>query len=174
MFDHPEIWKDIGYRIENGKLEPGHDVMLRRSPETSPPFLENHSPPEDLVSFKCFSSEQDQAKWVVQAIRDNLNIDKLKSSDIMVINPDPVTTRNNLGLIQSMLYEHDIAAHIAGVSTSADIFFREDRESITLTSTHRAKGNEAGMVYVVNAHENLSEGRRLGRHPQSAVYVHYP
>ena len=99
--------------------------------------------------------------WLVKAIEENLRTDKLMASDIMVIHPDPQKTRRAVGPIQSMLYDRGIDAHIAGVDTSADTFMREDRESVTFTSVHRAKGNEAGMVYVINAHEGLSTRRNL-------------
>jgi superfamily I DNA and RNA helicase len=44
-----------------------------------------------------------------------------------------------------------IQNHMAGVDTDADVFYRTDTPSVVFTSIYRAKGNEAGMVYVVNA-----------------------
>ncbi len=161
MFDHPILWEDIGYKVVHGTLEPGSDVELVRGPTTSPSFLEAHSSRDDLVQFKCFDSTEEQQVWLVKAIEENLRTDKLMASDIMVIHPDPQKTRRAVGPIQSMLYDRGIDAHIAGVDTSADTFMREDRESVTFTSVHRAKGNEAGMVYVINAHEGLSTRRNL-------------
>ncbi len=46
-----------------------------------------------------------------------------------------------------------IQNHLAGVETSTDIFFKTDMPSITFTGIYRAKGNEAGMVYVINAQD---------------------
>jgi superfamily I DNA and RNA helicase len=42
-------------------------------------------------------------------------------------------------------------SHLAGIHTSPDIFFEQD--SITFTGIFRAKGNEAGMVYIINAQD---------------------
>ena len=44
-----------------------------------------------------------------------------------------------------------INSHIAGVDTDPNVFFNQ--ESITFTGIFRAKGNEAGMVYVINAQD---------------------
>lgn len=45
--------------------------------------------------------------------------------------------------------ERNIETHIAGYDSSPDEFFRKD--SITISQIYRAKGNEAAMVYFVNA-----------------------
>ncbi len=41
------------------------------------------------------------------------------------------------------------------MDTSADVFFSREKESVTVTGIYRAKGNEAGMVYIVNAEEGM-------------------
>lgn len=48
-----------------------------------------------------------------------------------------------------MLLRAGINSSLAGVSTSPDVFFEKD--VVTFTGIFRAKGNEAGMVYIVNA-----------------------
>ena len=60
MFDHPYLWEEIGYRVEKGRLQDGSEVVLSRTKETSPEFLENHSPIDDLVQFVECDSMQDQ------------------------------------------------------------------------------------------------------------------
>jgi superfamily I DNA and RNA helicase len=151
MFDHPPLWTDIGYRVDDGSLTPGHRVVLKRTEETSPRFLEEHSPIDDLVEFHRFDSVEDQDLWLIEAIKTNLTRDELKHDDIVVINPDPTSTRKIVGPIRAKLFEMGIASHLAGVDTDPDIFFRTDSPSITFTGIFRAKGNEAGMVYIINA-----------------------
>jgi superfamily I DNA and RNA helicase len=89
MFDHPNLWEEIGYRLRAGELREGEYVDLYRPEETSPVFLENHSPVEDLISFHKFENEDEQAEWVSSAIRSNLEDEELRHDDIVVINPDP-------------------------------------------------------------------------------------
>ena len=49
------------------------------------------------------------------------------------------------------------------MDTSADVFFMPGAESVTFTGIYRAKGNEAGMVYIVNAQECQSSTYNLAR-----------
>ena len=153
MFDHPALWEEIGYRLREGRLEKGQRVVLERTDETSPRFLEDHSSIEDIVIFKIFNSEAEQNAWLVEQIKKNVQEDELRYDDIIVIHPDPRTARERLGPIRAALYEQGIQNHLAGVDTEADVFFKTEAPSVTFTGIYRAKGNEAGMVYVVNAQE---------------------
>ena len=151
MFDQPALWEEIGYRVHDGRLAKGARVILERTDETSPRFLEDHSPIDDLVIFKQFSDEEEQNTWLVEQIKKNIEEDELCHDDIIVIHPNPLTARERLGPIRKALFEQGIQNHHAGIDTDADVFFKTDSPSVTLTGIHRAKGNEAGMVYVVNA-----------------------
>ncbi|MEB4814942.1 DEAD/DEAH box helicase [Bacillus thuringiensis] len=160
MFDHNKLWKDIGYEIFEGNLADGNDVILGRTSEASPEFLEAHSSIDDLISFVKFDKNNDQIHWIADQIKKNLEDDELEYKDIMVINSDPLTTKSDVAPLRSLLFDMGINSHLAGVSTSPDDFFND--KSITFTSIYRAKGNEAAMVYVLNA-QNSSEGSDLAR-----------
>ena len=151
MFDHPNLWEAVGYRVRDGELRENAEVTLCRTRETSPEFLEDHSPVDDLIRFKSFAGEIEQAEWLAKQIGRNLEEDDLHHSDIMVINPDPLTTRKKIGVIRARLLDMGIQSHLAGVDTDPDVFFKPDAASVTFTGIHRAKGNEAAMVYIVNA-----------------------
>lgn len=153
MFDYPQLWEEIGYRSQDGELEEGSPIILYRPEETSPKFLENHSALDDLIQFIHFDSEEDQTHWLTEAIKRNLEEDELRHDDIVVINPDPLTTRRNVGPIRRCLLEMDIQCHLAGVDYGPDTFFQPDTKSVTFTGIYRAKGNEAGMVYIINAQD---------------------
>ncbi|WP_036346730.1 DEAD/DEAH box helicase [Micromonospora sp. CNB394] len=163
MFDEADLWEEIGYHVKDGALEDGRAVTLERTAETSPAFLETHSPIEDIVQFHVFGSAREQAEWVASQIQVNLTSDELRPDDLVVVNPDPLTTNKaGVGMIRKLLFDRGIASHIAGVDTAADVFFRPELEkSVTFSGIHRAKGNEAAMVYVVNAHESYDAPRSL-------------
>jgi len=163
MFEHAHLWKEIGYELVEGELKDGQSVVLRRTEDTSPLFLEDHSPIDDLIQFHQFENEQEQADWLVEQIERNLEEDELLHDDIVVINPDPLTTRSQVGKIRRRLLDMGINSHLAGVDTDPDIFFRSGFSSVTFTGIYRAKGNEAGMVYILNAHDCDSAGRNLAR-----------
>ena len=151
MFDQSSLWSDIGYEVAEGCLEDGHQVVLQRTSSSSPEFLEQHSDIDDLIVFKSFETQDAQDRWVADEIKKNLENDELRPDDIIVINPNPLTTKKIVAPIRSMLFQEGIASHTAGVDTAPDIFFANDNDSVAFTGIYRAKGNEAAMVYVVNS-----------------------
>ena len=156
IFDHNQLWLEVGYEVTDGKLADGCEVTLARTQESSPNFLEDHSPTDDLIQFHSFNSKEEQADWVSKAIYSNLSGDELRPDDIVVINPDPLSTRDAVGPIRKQLFELGVNSHLAGVDTSPDVFFDTDSESVAFTGIYRAKGNEAGMVYIINAQDCYS------------------
>lgn len=154
LFEQKELWRDVGYRVHRGALEDGDFVSLERTEQTSPVFLESHSPIDDLIRFQKFESDDEQTDWLVAEIKRNLTEDELNPEDIIVINPDPLTTRNAVGKARAKLLKMGINSCIAGVTNSADIFFESD--AVTFTGVFRAKGNEGAMVYVINAQDCYS------------------
>jgi superfamily I DNA and RNA helicase len=161
MFDNPQLWDEIGYKIKDGELKAGSEVTLYRTEESSPKFLEEHSRVDDLLQFMCFETEEKQAEWLAQAIKINLDNDELRHDDIVVINPDPLSTREKVGPIRRRLLDVGVNSHLAGVDTDPDIFFQSDIASVTFTGIFRAKGNEAGMVYIINAQDCHSSAWNL-------------
>lgn len=149
IFDNPELWTDIGYELVSGELKGGRSVTLTRTDETSPRFLEADWPVEDLISFHQFANESEQADWIAQQITMNVKEDELRPEDILVIHSDPLTTRKKVGGIRGILLTEGISSILAGVTHAPDVF--EYSDSVTFTGIYRAKGNEAGMVYVMNA-----------------------
>lgn len=154
MFDYASLWEDIGYKIKDGQLEDEKLVKLTRTNETSPKFLEDHSDVEDLIIFKSFNNKKEQFEWLAEQIEKNIKEDELKHDDIIVIHTNPLKTRSVVGEARGVLFTKGINSHLAGVDTSRDSFFNE--ESITFTSIYRAKGNEAAMIYVIDANECFS------------------
>lgn len=152
MFEQNSLWNDIGYDLAEGELADGKRVVLQRTSASSPEFLEKHSDIDDLIVFKSFKTQEKQNAWVAEQIRINLENDEIRPDDIIVINPDPLTTKKAVAPIRSILYQYGIASHTAGVDTVPDVFFANDNDSVAFTGIYRAKGNEAAMVYIINAH----------------------
>lgn len=151
MFDNKELWHDVGYENKNGKIVNGEDVNLIRNKKSSPRFLENHSHIDDIIRFEKFSDDKKQAQWIVDQIVKNITEDELLGRDIIVINPDPLTTKDAVSFIRKELFSKNINSHIAG-NASPDQFYIDDN-SVTFTGIYRAKGNEAAMVYVINGQD---------------------
>jgi superfamily I DNA and RNA helicase len=149
MFEQSKLWLDVGYRVTEGSLTDNSLVRLSRNGDTSPSFLEAHSPIDDLIQFRTFPNRQSQDEWLVSSILTNLREDELSPEDIIVINPEPTKTRKVVASARAKLFEAGVNTSLAGVSGSPDVFFEND--VVTFTGIFRAKGNEAAMVYVINA-----------------------
>ncbi len=160
LFEDKKLWEDIGYTVKEGGIKDGEFVTLYRTDENSPVFLENHSPVDDLIQFRKFDTAEQEAEWIVNDIERNLKEEELRYQDIMIIHPDPRVTKSYVSHIRIMLMERNIRSHIVGVQTTPDDFFQED--SIAVSQIYRAKGNEAAMVYLVNA-DLCARGVNLSR-----------
>lgn len=148
MFDNDLIWEEVGYKSES--IVEGQATSLWRGDSSSPSFLSDVSEDvDDLLWFQKFDNNEAQIDFVVDQIEKNLNEDELTLDDIIVINPDPLSTKKVVGAFRQKLFDKGINSNLAGVSTSPDTFTTGD--SITFTGIYRAKGNEAAMVYILNA-----------------------
>ncbi len=151
IFENKNLWFDIGYEEKDGEIKDGEFVTLTRTPKSSPEFLDQHSPVEDLIQFEVFDTPEAQTTWLVAEIQRNLAKDELIPDDIVVINPDPLTTKGAVGGARQALMQMGINSNLAGVTTIADVF--TEPGTVTFTGIFRAKGNEAAMVYVINAQD---------------------
>jgi superfamily I DNA and RNA helicase len=149
MFQEKELWTDVGYDVITGKLEFGENVELARDKSTSPDLITAKVPVKEILTFSKFSDEVSQYEWIAKEIEKNLNEDELEHKDIIVIHPEAVTSKSATAPLRSLLVKKGINCHLAGISTSQDDFFVDG--SIAFTSIYRAKGNEAAMVYLMNA-----------------------
>ena len=162
MFDDVRMWQDVGYEASSGPIRAREPVVFRRTDATSPRFLEDHSPVNDLVMFKVFSKAGEQDEWLVEQICRNLHQEELRPEDIVVVvNLNPLWTLKATASIRARLLERGVHNHLAGMSARADEFRRSG--SVTFSAVHRAKGHEAGMVYIVNADDCYSAHRGLAR-----------
>lgn len=152
------VWKNLGYDVLGGSVESGKNVSLKRGVESAPKYFYDCLTSEDAVQTIILNNSTEQAKWVAENIQKNLMEDELEASDILVILPDPISAVKQSGPIRGMLKSLGINSHIAGITTSLDQLFSEN--SIAITGIYRAKGNEASMVYILNA-QHCYDGSQL-------------
>ncbi|MEZ8665231.1 DEAD/DEAH box helicase [Vibrio splendidus] len=150
MFDYPDLWGEIGYETIEGTLQEGQEITLKRSEYSSPAILKGYNSVDEMIKMKGFTSNVKQAEWIAKQIRKNIEEDEILPSDIVVIHPNAKTLRAEVGELRNILFSMGINSSIAGVTASPDEFFSDN--AITFTSIYRAKGNEAAMVYIMNAH----------------------
>ncbi|NER95142.1 MAG: ATP-binding domain-containing protein [Symploca sp. SIO1B1] len=162
-----EDWQAIGYQVISGNQQtrlpiefiPGQQITLKRPPENSPnlvPKLWKHP----VLEFTAYRDRQSELTALAQNIIYNLRYDALKPSrEILVI-----VLGNGF---EAMQLETAVAEFL--ISQGLDIYIpsaldcnilqpeKEERDpnrfwcegGVTVSRIHRAKGNEAEMVYVV-------------------------
>ena len=150
-FDDPTLWLDVGYRVVEGDLELGSPVVLERDPEATPRYFGDLLTSDDAVSIRTFTTSAEQAEWVAREIEINVTTDELDHDDILVVLPDALRARSTAAPLIASLARRGIPAHLVGDSSSPDQVFVAG--SIAIAHIHRSKGNEASMVYVLNADE---------------------
>jgi superfamily I DNA and RNA helicase len=148
-FDTPKLWKDIGYNVLTGRLALGANVSLQRSDTSYPSYFPELLNPEDAVVLRSFDDQLAQDTWVAGQIKANLEEDELDPDDILIVLPDTLRAKKRAPALMRALHEHGVSSHLVGVNNSRDEVFI--RDSVALAHIHRAKGNEAPMVYVVDA-----------------------
>jgi len=148
-FDDYDLWEQIGYEVVHGELSAGERVTLSRSKSSYPEFFDRLLEPSDAVVLQTFDSEAAHDEWLAREIEKNIREDALEFDDILIVIPESYTSKKRASRIALALGRRNIPAHNVGVNSSAEEVFIPG--SVAMTHIFRAKGNEAPMVYVVDA-----------------------
>ncbi|MBD1824393.1 ATP-binding domain-containing protein [Cyanobacteria bacterium FACHB-DQ100] len=151
-------WNAIGYKV-TGKFIPGQQVTIHRPPENSPnliPYLWGGP----VLEFQTYHSRQEELSALAANIHSNLKNEGLQPS------------RNILVVVLGSTFEAmELENHVAGflMKQGLNIFIPSAltanvlkprypnidpnkfwcEGAVTVSRIHRAKGNEADVVYVV-------------------------
>lgn len=149
MFKEPAIWKRLGYSVKGGTLDFESDVEMVRAPDSIPEFFSDLLEPNDTLIIKSFETKQGQYSWVAGKIKKLMIEDELEHSDILLILPEVWTSKTEGAMLLRILQLEGLKGHIPGQTSSADGVFRDGY--IAITHIHRAKGNEAPVVFILNS-----------------------
>lgn len=148
-FETLNLWKEIGYTIEKGKLDYGNEIVLSRSADTTPGYFKELLKPEEVIKTSVFEDPSIQYKKVAKEIRKNIEEDELDPDDILVIFPSALQAKRQYQEFSQYLSGYSIDSMLAGVTEDRDTFRLPQK--VTCSTIYRAKGNEAPMVYILNA-----------------------
>lgn len=147
MVKEEDYWNDIGYRIKSGRLEEGNKVVIERPIENSLETISNHFNIDEIIRFNVCEDMPKEIDTCVENI--TMDIEKgLLPDDILVIVADDRYAREYLSSIQLKLAKKGIKSN----NIHSDRFSIKDfsiDKHVTLSTIHKAKGNEAFSVYVV-------------------------
>lgn len=160
-FDDPDLWREIGYATTAGTLTRESHVRLVRSAKSTPTYFKDELTETDAVVVRAFASEAEQDGWVADQIAENLGSDELEADDILVVLPNTYSAKSRAVTLSKHLSVRGIASHLVGVGSSVDEVFIP--ESVAIAHIYRAKGNEAPIVYILDAQYGVAEVNPVSR-----------
>lgn len=153
----PSDWTALGYEVmapQRLTIEPGDEVILKRPDENSKNrlevlLLENGRDPTELVqTIRCENAEE-QITAVANSVLRLITEEEVAPEEIVIVNL--VSKKDSMLALQRALTLVGVKSVLPGFFESADIF--KPKGCVTISTTFRAKGNEANIVFVVNAHQ---------------------
>lgn len=147
MLQDRSHWEDVGYVVERGSFTTGSQTVLMRPVENSPLSIPAREPRSELVKLfrvETFTEELDQ---IVNETMELLQ-KGLRPDDILIICLDDMNAHAYHKSLTQRFSARNIGTHdVLNNPFSASTFRFDGR--ITLSTVHRAKGNEAPAVFVV-------------------------
>jgi superfamily I DNA and RNA helicase len=147
MLENPEHWRDIGYSTPEGEFTAGNAIKIERPKENSLSVISDRSSIAEIVKSSVFADTQTEIKGVADAIKSDI-ADGLQPEDILVVCVDDRQAKRYLSEIEIALHHRGVSSNNLHTDTFGIRDFIKDGR-ITLSTVHKAKGNEAFMVYVV-------------------------
>lgn len=147
MLENKEQWEDIGYDVVEGDFVEGSLTVIERPASNSLTTISNHQKPEQIVRALVCGSYEEEINQVSQQIKKDIG-EGLRPDDILVIGVDD----RYVNTYFTSLTEELAALEIYCNNIHADRYGIRDFHKeglVTLSTVHKAKGNEAFMVYVM-------------------------
>lgn len=142
-------WEQFGYTVEMGDCKTGSHMIISRSKEKSPLYISEKQKPEEIIETKSLKDKMEELQWVACEIEKNIKNDLLKPDDIVVISLDDINSKEQFEILYDLLNKKGIESYNLSSNNYLKGFIKEN--AVTLTTLYKAKGNEAGMVYVISA-----------------------
>lgn len=148
MMQDYSIWTAIGYEELSGKLAYGKDVVLGRKEVIN-------KRPENCVEIYDVKDEQEQYATVCDEICRLIKNEDVLPEDILVIDLASISFQNNFSVFkrifgQKIIENPDVKSKVHLVNKDNALRFKR-KGSVPYTTIFRAKGNEANIVFILNA-----------------------
>uniref|UniRef100_UPI002073E166 DEAD/DEAH box helicase n=1 Tax=Enterococcus malodoratus TaxID=71451 RepID=UPI002073E166 len=146
-FENNKHWEDLGYEVNQGESKLGDKMIISRPSKNSPLSISCSQTFDDLISFYSAKDMEDEVNWVVEEIYEEITQQKLKPEDIVVISLDDRFAKQYLKKVAESLDKMGIHSYNLSDDYYSKGFIIED--AVTLSTVYKAKGNEAGFVFVI-------------------------
>jgi superfamily I DNA and RNA helicase len=154
MLEDRGHWEDLGYRVIRGDFIPGSNMEIERPVDNSALSISNESDIGEIVACEAFDSLEKEIAWVASDIKKVLD-EGLRPEDVLIIVVDDWNFKIYAKALRETLQQ--AIKGISIINTQADpyaVLPFQKPEHLTISTIHKAKGNEAYVVYVLGA-DNL-------------------
>ncbi|WP_149208164.1 DEAD/DEAH box helicase [Flavobacterium johnsoniae] len=141
-----KAWEDIGFNVLAGTCKEAELMSVERPIENSPDFKEQFLD-ENLINISIKNSIEEECIEVANNIKQDL-IEDLRPEDICVICLDNANINDYFKSLTNLLSVKGIKVFDLQDTISTNIRFTR-KDCVTLTSVYKAKGNEAGSIYIL-------------------------
>lgn len=146
MLENEEHWQDIGYNVVEGEFKQGSQIVIDRPIENSLASLSDPAGIDEIVKMTISKDYESELESVVKGVRADLD-SGLLPHDVMVIGINDYAVKEYLFDLSVRLRKAGIEANnVHGDSFSLRDFAQEGK--VTLTTVHKAKGNESHSVHI--------------------------
>lgn len=147
MLENREHWEDIGYKVQAGNFTKGSLLEVERPPQFSLSIISENYSPEEIIQCLVEESFEEEINSVTRRIAEDIE-SGLRPHEILVTVVDDRNASAYLTRIAIELAEKDIQTNNIHEDSYGIRDFKRDGQ-VTLSTVHKAKGNEAFSVYVV-------------------------
>lgn len=159
MLENREQWEDVGYVVLEGDFHEGSRTVIERPASNSLTSISEHQTPGEIVKATVCNSISEEISGVVEGIKSDLN-EGLRPDDVLVVVVDDRHASLYFNQLTEKLFEHEIYCNNLHSDTYGIRDFQKDG-LVTLSTVHKAKGNEAYMVYVVGVDALFTSSARV-------------
>ena len=148
MLERAASWRALGYDPGNSVFEAGRVVEISRPAENSPNVIsEVYAGKRPTIFIKPFASREEELQAVADSIANDVNKEGVSPHHIVVISLDSINAKTYMADLQARLQKHGVGSTIPGLFDDSSEF--AEAGFVTLSTVHRAKGNEAPVIYIV-------------------------
>ena len=158
-------WESLGFEVEKGSCNDGDEMIISRPVENTPSII-NEQLGRYSMQWCSFNSIEEESEFVSKSIINDTRKEGLLPDDICVICVDQRHISSYYTCISEKLGENGVRVFNMLNAPNANRRFSYEG-LVTLSTLNKAKGNEAGMVYIVGAdalfknHDNVVVRNRL-------------
>ena len=166
---YPEEWAALGYKV-TGEWQLGKQITLTR--ETNPPNIISELCSESVINFERFSSRQQELSFLAQQLKQITTEIQPEKTVLIIVLGSTYEANSLLKQTATFLINQGIRVYLPSQRTynSVDSTQQDNPDrfwypgAITISTIHRAKGQEADFVYLVALDQIAAQDNIYMRH----------